>query len=290
MDPFGPNRLPIRKTSATERYLGVPSYAPPHSPFVATNDELHEYDVVFFNGDFHTDSNHHNASTPSSSTSSSACPTPNHHLLHHHNNHNHHSHGILAALPENETSHNLRNVSQHFHKASISSISSASSSSSSSRVIPVIPRPPPPAQPSSVKFHQSAPVNVPILSAQGRRRHCNFDDDDEEDEEEEIVPPHEFVARNSAQSPMLAYSVMEGIGRTLKGRDLRQVRNAVWRQTAVMLRFGLAPFFRVNGKWIITPSTCSSNFNIWTSSQKQIGQGIDYRMLLCPYSEREIYV
>ncbi|XP_022634296.1 uncharacterized protein LOC106755668 isoform X3 [Vigna radiata var. radiata] len=236
MDPFGTNRLPSRKPSASERYLGVPSHAPPHSPFVATNVELQEDDVVFFNGDYHTDLNHYNASTPSSSTSSSASATPNHHLLHHHHNHNHHPHGILAALPENETSHSLRNVSQHFHKASISSISSASSSSSSSRVIPAIPRPPPPAQPSSFKFHQSAPVNVPILSDKARRRQCEFDDDDEEDEDGEMVPPHEIVARNSAQSPILAYSVMEGIGRTLKGRDLRQVRNAVWRQTDVLWR------------------------------------------------------
>jgi len=72
-----------------------------------------------------------------------------------------------------------------------------------------------------------------------RRRHCDFDDNDEdedgeEDEDEEMVPPHEFVARNSDQSPMLAYSVLEGIGRTLKGRDMRQVRNAVWRQTGFL--------------------------------------------------------
>ncbi|KAK7404851.1 hypothetical protein VNO78_05857 [Psophocarpus tetragonolobus] len=232
MDPFGPNwRLPNRKPSPSERFLGVPSHAPPHFPSVA-NDELHEDDVVFFSGDYSAGPSHHNASTPSSSTSSSSSATPIHHL-HHHNHH--HSHGILAALPGNEISRNLRNVSQHFHKASISSISSASSSSSSSRVIPSIPRPPP-TQQSSLKFHQSAPVNVPILSMKAHRRHREFDDvDDEEDEEEEeMVPPHEIVARNSAQSPMLAYSVLEGIGRTLKGRDLRQVRNAVWRQTGFL--------------------------------------------------------
>lgn len=81
-------------------------------------------------------------------------------------------------------------------------------------------------------------MNVPILSAKARRRRREFDDDDDDDEddeeEEEMVPPHELVARNSAQSPMLAYSVLEGIGRTLKGRDLRQVRNAVWRQTGFL--------------------------------------------------------
>ncbi|CAJ1979131.1 unnamed protein product [Sphenostylis stenocarpa] len=221
MDSFGPNRLSVRKSSTTERFLGVPSHAPPHSPSVATTDELHEEDVVFFNGHYNIDSNNHNGYTPSSSAS----VTPNHHVDYHH-----HTHGILAALPENKTYRNLRNVSQHFHKASISSISSASSSSSCSRVIPAVPRPPTPAQLSS------APVNVPILSMKPRGRHCEFNDNDDDvkDDDEEMVPPHEFVARNSTQSPMLAYSVLEGIGRTLKGRDLRQVRNAVWRQTGFL--------------------------------------------------------
>lgn len=49
-----------------------------------------------------------------------------------------------------------------------------------------------------------------------------------------MLPPHEIVARNSALSPALACSVLEGVGRTLKGRDLRQVRNAVWRQTGFL--------------------------------------------------------
>ncbi|KAL3828584.1 hypothetical protein ACJIZ3_017386 [Penstemon smallii] len=54
----------------------------------------------------------------------------------------------------------------------------------------------------------------------------------EEDDEENngvILPPHELVA--SRPSPRLACSVLEGAGRTLKGRDLRQVRNAIWRKT-----------------------------------------------------------
>lgn len=66
-----------------------------------------------------------------------------------------------------------------------------------------------------------------------RRRHREFDecdDGEDEEEEEEMLPPHEIVARNSAKSPMLSCSVLEGVGRTLKGRDLRRVRNSVWRQ------------------------------------------------------------
>lgn len=89
---------------------------------------------------------------------------------------------------------------------------------------------------SSSKFHQpqSAPVNVPVLAMAMRRRHREFDeiDEDEEEGDREMLPPHEIVART--QSPMLACSVLEGVGRTLKGRDLRQVRNAVWRRTGFL--------------------------------------------------------
>lgn len=57
------------------------------------------------------------------------------------------------------------------------------------------------------------------------RRFEEFDDDDEM--EEAIVPPHEVVMRRRAAS----LSVVEGAGRTLKGRDLSRVRNAIWAQT-----------------------------------------------------------
>lgn len=99
----------------------------------------------------------------------------------------------------------------------------------------MIPRPPPPPpQAESVRLrHQSAPVNVPVIPESLRTREVELDDILSEGEEEErngvILPPHEVVA--ARHSPMLACSVMEGAGRTLKGRDLRQVRNAIWRKT-----------------------------------------------------------
>ena len=43
----------------------------------------------------------------------------------------------------------------------------------------------------------------------------------------EMVPPHELAWRSRAAS----MSVHEGIGRTLKGRDLSRVRDAVWKKT-----------------------------------------------------------
>ncbi|CAI0544188.1 unnamed protein product [Linum tenue] len=142
---------------------------------------------------------------------------------------------------------------RHNHKTALSSPPSTSSTasplsnSSSSRLIPCIPKPPQDRLPSSSSFSssfskhqhpQSAPINVPVLaSAMARRRIRDFDEIDElEDEDEgdggEMLPPHEIVART--QSPILSCPVLEGAGRTLKGRDLRQVRNAIWRQTGFL--------------------------------------------------------
>ncbi|CAN1775801.1 hypothetical protein LINPERHAP1_LOCUS13442 [Linum perenne] len=63
----------------------------------------------------------------------------------------------------------------------------------------------------------------------------HLEDDSDCDEEwsggggewgEDRVPPHEYLARRRGAS----LSVHEGVGRTLKGRDLRQVRNAIWKK------------------------------------------------------------
>nr|AFK43089.1 unknown [Medicago truncatula] len=79
----------------------------------------------------------------------------------------------------------------------------------------------------------SLPVNVPdwskILGEDYRHnRRRNYDDVDEEDEgDDEKIPPHEFLARTR----MASFSVHEGVGGTLKGRDLSRVRNAIWAKT-----------------------------------------------------------
>ncbi|RLN19948.1 uncharacterized protein C2845_PM02G39940 [Panicum miliaceum] len=84
---------------------------------------------------------------------------------------------------------------------------------------------------------QSAPVSVPVWPGKARRaedgrggggRKAADESDDEEGEE--MVPPHVVAARRHARSS----SVLEGAGRTLKGRDLRRVRNAVLRQTGFL--------------------------------------------------------
>ncbi|XP_028755199.1 uncharacterized protein LOC114714620 [Neltuma alba] len=80
----------------------------------------------------------------------------------------------------------------------------------------------------------SAPVNVPdwskILRSDSIESLHNMDGGFED--ESEMVPPHEYLARAYARSrKMAANSVFEGVGRTLKGRDMRRVRDAVWSQT-----------------------------------------------------------
>ncbi|XP_038901889.1 uncharacterized protein LOC120088567 [Benincasa hispida] len=84
----------------------------------------------------------------------------------------------------------------------------------------------------------SFPVNIPdwskILKEEYREKRMEYEDDLEEDEDEDEemrVPPHEFLARQMARTRIASFSVHEGIGRTLKGRDLSRVRNAIWEKT-----------------------------------------------------------
>ncbi|XP_010543396.1 PREDICTED: uncharacterized protein LOC104816337 [Tarenaya hassleriana] len=77
----------------------------------------------------------------------------------------------------------------------------------------------------------SLPVNVPdwskILKSEYKCR-CKRDSDDDDDGGGwERTPPHEYLARRRGWS----FSVHEGNGRTLKGRDLWRLRNAIWEKT-----------------------------------------------------------
>ncbi|GAB2285107.1 hypothetical protein Dimus_019561 [Dionaea muscipula] len=85
----------------------------------------------------------------------------------------------------------------------------------------------------------SLPVNVPDWSkilrdeykANRRRRDFNECGSEEEGENgERRVPPHEFLAKSRQAS----FSVHEGIGRTLKGRDLSRVRNSIWEKVGFL--------------------------------------------------------
>ncbi|WCJ20172.1 hypothetical protein M5689_002425 [Euphorbia peplus] len=94
----------------------------------------------------------------------------------------------------------------------------------------------------------SAPVNIPDWSKiYGKNRDhdddcggfgChkvqNFDDQEDDDEDdEELIPPHEWIAKKLSGT-QLSSSVYEGIGRTLKGRDLSKLRNAILTKTGFL--------------------------------------------------------
>lgn len=86
--------------------------------------------------------------------------------------------------------------------------------------------------------YQSAPVNVPVVPRRGLKEaplEVEDEDGDGDDEDEMMLPPHEIVDRAQGKGePLTTFSVLEGVGRTLKGRDLRRVRNAVWRKTGFL--------------------------------------------------------
>ncbi|KAE8125540.1 hypothetical protein FH972_020334 [Carpinus fangiana] len=102
---------------------------------------------------------------------------------------------------------------------------------------------------------QSAPVNIQNWSQISGQKSkmasknaswldldADADDDDgghvgEDSDEDDInykLPPHEVVARRLARSQISSFSVFEGVGRTLKGRDLSKVRNAVLTKTGFL--------------------------------------------------------
>ncbi|KAK3226514.1 hypothetical protein Dsin_006376 [Dipteronia sinensis] len=79
----------------------------------------------------------------------------------------------------------------------------------------------------------SLPVNIPDWSkilkeeyTEHSKRESDDDGDENNVDDDDLVPPHEYLAMRRGAS----FSVHEGIGRTLKGRDLRRVRNAIWQK------------------------------------------------------------
>ncbi|XP_010540155.1 PREDICTED: uncharacterized protein LOC104814005 [Tarenaya hassleriana] len=92
----------------------------------------------------------------------------------------------------------------------------------------------------------SAPVSVPdwsrihtIKPKKAAKTHDDDDGDDGDDYDDggggggsESVLPEEYFMGRIRSSPSL--SVMEGAGRTLKGKDLSKVRNAVLKKTGFL--------------------------------------------------------
>lgn len=121
--------------------------------------------------------------------------------------------GILAALPEDEAGKKKKR---------------AGVARSAARPVPETA-----AAAAALGMARSAPVRIPSEPVTGARRGRWAQaggGGGEEHAGEAMVPPHEIVARRAAAHS----SVLEGAGRTLKGRDLRRVRNAVLRRTGFL--------------------------------------------------------
>ncbi|MCD7451663.1 hypothetical protein HAX54_012984 [Datura stramonium] len=88
-------------------------------------------------------------------------------------------------------------------------------------------------RPNYKQISNSVPVTIPenmiSRNASSWFKHVeNFEDD-----EGEMIPPHVITGRRIA-GKMTSFSVCSGYGRTLKGRDLSQVRNSILRMTGFL--------------------------------------------------------
>ncbi|CAO2197631.1 unnamed protein product [Urochloa humidicola] len=103
------------------------------------------------------------------------------------------------------------------------------------------------ARPEHLHLQTTAPVRIPPAMMPPEARGGYDDDDDEHygvvarwvssgaEAGTRIVPPHVLAAaRRCAEERRVASSVCVGQGRTLKGRDLRAVRNAVLHMTGFL--------------------------------------------------------
>ncbi|KAG7958272.1 hypothetical protein I3843_10G012100 [Carya illinoinensis] len=209
-----------RRSPSSDHFLGVFSLPAPSSTKSPGEYELNEAEV-FWTADF-TEPNH----------------SDTHHDHHRRLNFGQSMESELSVLPQADRLRyqTLREGPLLCRKPLISS-----TSSSSTKAIPSIPRPPEREYSQSLQgrnlhHHQSAPMKVPVLTnAMAKRSNVLLlDVDDDDGEEADMLPPHEIVAKGSGVSPKTTFSVLEGVGRTLKGRDLRQVRNAIWRKTGFL--------------------------------------------------------
>ncbi|CAN4078351.1 unnamed protein product [Withania somnifera] len=99
----------------------------------------------------------------------------------------------------------------------------------------------------------SSPVNIPEWSKNSNNKKSrrftttitnhgssvnyygnNVEIEEDDDCGDEMVPPHEYIARRAARNQIASFSMMEGVGRTLKGRDLSKVRNAILTKTGFL--------------------------------------------------------
>ncbi|KAG6508636.1 uncharacterized protein LOC121983291 [Zingiber officinale] len=233
------------RTPSSERFLDLFSTPPSDSSPSADGVELHEAEVLWTS---HVDApkpSPRATATPIQISGTFHSPPDRTATLRRPMDRNF---GILAALPEDGSSDLVPAPPILLRKTSISSTSSStsdspssssSSSSTAARMIPTIPKPKPEyslSMPAArMRQTQSLPVDVPVPPRRARRFDLEASDEPDAEDGHEMMPPHEIAARTYGRaSPTTTFSVLEGAGRTLKGRDLRRVRDAVLRQTGFL--------------------------------------------------------
>ncbi|MFS7897170.1 putative senescence regulator S40 [Helianthus anomalus] len=104
--------------------------------------------------------------------------------------------------------------------------------------------PPPSLKGSRVTHHQqqkkkqqsSAPMKIPDWSKIYNEKPKDFVDgcDAILHNDDEMMPPHEYINKRVERSLIAPFSMCEGVGRTLKGRDLSKLRNAILTKTGFL--------------------------------------------------------
>ncbi|KAK6775799.1 hypothetical protein RDI58_026800 [Solanum bulbocastanum] len=89
-----------------------------------------------------------------------------------------------------------------------------------------------------------APINIPDRSKIYKKKssstfmkngsYSGSVEEDEDCDDIEMLPPHEYLAKRVARSQIDPPSMCEDVGRTLKGRDLSRMRNAILTKTGFL--------------------------------------------------------
>ncbi|XAR66634.1 hypothetical protein NMG60_11012924 [Bertholletia excelsa] len=83
------------------------------------------------------------------------------------------------------------------------------------------------------KISSSVPVNIPENLSRNSWYKCGESELFDENGDGEFLPPHVIVGRRMLAGKV-AFSLCSGSGRTLKGRDLSEVRNSILRMTGFL--------------------------------------------------------
>ncbi|XP_024992596.1 uncharacterized protein LOC112526518 [Cynara cardunculus var. scolymus] len=135
---------------------------------------------------------------------------------------------VWGVVKEREESNQKVNNKPHKIKKRPSSSSSTSwTSHDGARIIPRCSE----GRVTHEQQRSSAPMGIPDRD---KNDGC-YDDGhgDDDDDDGMMVPPHEYIARRLARSHITS-SMCEGVGRTLKGRDLSKLRNAILTKTGFL--------------------------------------------------------